>query len=388
MGGTGAEGAEVSRGLPLDPMLPLAGRVVVHENALLVPPMGPEKPLPCGVFAAGAPVVESLCYGGDAGHAINVFPDMRPAEGHLPGTWLFGGILSGHFGHMLVEGTGRLWALHERADVAGVVFFARPFDKARHCGRLFQQMATLLGLPPVTVLEAPVTVERLILPEQGLGSSELMLGRPEARGFLRDRLAQVAPEGAGRRFYISRTGQPARRGMILGESSLEALFAAAGYEVIRPEDFPMAQQVAMFRAASHVVGTEGSPFHLLAMAAQAGCKVAVIQRRRSPVFELICRQLEVFLGGDVLRLAAISSVHAPKKLRNPNLIYLEPDRPAIWAALCEAGFVAGQAAWADMSEAERRACLVWLETETGKKLRPVAVEDLPEDDGDEEKDAA
>lgn len=377
----------MTHSLPLDPTAPLAGRLREVSGALLVPPAGPEKPQPCGVFAGGEPVPESLCFGGSAAQAINAFPDPRAATGHLAGTYLFGGILSGHFGHMLVEGTGRLWALHGRTDVAGVLFFARPFDKVKHCARLFSQMAALLSLPPVTVLEAPVTVDRLLVPEQGLGSGELLNGRPESRAFLREKLAQVAPDGAGRRFYITRTGQPARRGMIMGEQGLEALFAAAGYEVIRPEDHKLAEQVAMFRAASHVVGTEGSPFHLLAMAGQAGCKVAVMQRRRSPVFSQICDHLEWFLGGKVLRLDQITGIYAPKKLRNPNLIYLEPSRPAIWAALAGAGFLTGDP-WPEMSAEERRASLGWLEQQTEHRLRPVAIEDLPADDGDEEKDAA
>ena len=373
--------------LPLDPALPLTGRIREVAGALLVPPTGPERPQPCGVFDGAQPVSESLCFGGSAAHPVNVFPEPRPAEQHLAGTYLFGGILSGHFGHMLVEGTGRLWGLHGRTDVAGVLFFARPFDKARQCGKMFAQMAGLLGLPPVTVLDSPVTVDRLILPEQGLGSGELLNGRPEARAFLRDRLAEVAPEGAGRKLYITRTGQPARRGMILGEASLETLFAAQGYEVIRPEDHKLARQVAVFRAASHVVGCEGSPFHLLAMAAQTGCKVAVIQRRRSPTFAQICQHLETFLGGPVTAIDALASIHAPKKFRNANLIYLEPSRPAMWARLQQAGFVSGTP-WPELTDDERKAALGWLEQETEQRLRPVAVEDLPEDDGDEEKDAA
>lgn len=377
----------MSRALPLDPMLSLAGRVQEVAGAFLVPPAGPERPQQCGVFADGVPLEEGLCYGGSASDPVNRHPEPRAATRHLAGTYLFGGILSGHFGHMLCEGTGRLWALHGRADVAGVLFFARPFDKVRQCGKMFAQMAALLGLPPVTVLEAPVTVDRLILPEQGLGSGELLNGRPEARAFLRDRLARVAPDGQGRKFYITRTGQPARRGMIVGEASLEALFAAQGYEVIRPEDHKMARQVAMFRGASHVAGTEGSPFHLLAMAAQQGCKVALIQRRRSVTFGQICQHLETFIGGSVTRIDKVSGIFAPRKFRNANLIYLEPSRPAMWTALAEAGFVGGEP-WVDLTDNERRAALAWLEAETEQTLRPVAVEDLPEDDGDEEKDAA
>lgn len=373
--------------LTLDPMMPLTGRVRTVEAAVLVPPMGPERPQLCGVFVGGQGVEDSLCYSGSASVPVNVLPAPVQAGAHLAGTYLFGGILSGHFGHMLCEGTGRLWALAGRSDVAGVLFFARPFDKAKQCGKMFAQLAHLLGLPPVTVLTEATSVDRLVLAEQGLGSGELLNGRPESRAYLRDGLARVAAAGSGRRLYITRTGQPARRGMIVGEASLEALFAAQGYEVIRPEDHKLAAQVAMFRGAAHVVGTEGSPFHLLAMAAEAGCKVAVIQRRRSPTFEQICTHLEAFIGGSVLRLDQVVSIHAPKKFRNANLIYLEPSRPAMWDALAGAGFVGG-APWVDLTADERRAALAWLETETEQRLRPVAVEDLPEDDGDEEKDAA
>ena len=374
------------QGLPLDPSLPL-GPAIEVAGVVLVPPMGPEKPQPCGVFADGQFLTQSLCYGGDAEHPITVEPAFAGPVRHMAGRYLFGGVLSGHFGHMLVEGSGRLWALHGRTDVDGVVFFARPFDKAKHCAKLFSQMAALLGLPPVTVLEEPVSVDHLVLAEQGLGSGALMLGRPEARAYLRDRLALVEPEGAARKFYVTRTGQPARRGTVLGEASLEALFAAQGYEVIRPEEHLLARQVAMFRGASHVVGTEGSPFHLLAMAAQTGCKVAVIQRRRSPVFKQICQHLEVFIGGAVLGLDQLDTIYAPKRIRNVNYVYLEPDRPAIWAALSAAGFVGGDP-WVNMTADERRAELKRLRKETTKTLRPVAVEDLPEDDGDQEKDAA
>jgi hypothetical protein len=115
--------------------------------------------------------------------------------------------------------------------------------------------------------------------------------------------------------------------------------------------------------------------------------VAVIQRRRSPTFAQICTQLETFIGGTVTRIDAVASIHAPKKARNPNLIYLEPSRPAMWAALQEAGFVGG-APWDEMTAEARKAALGWLEAGTEQRLRPVAVEDLPEDDGDEEKDAA
>lgn len=361
-------GAAAVTHLPLDPGLPLAGRIREAENAVLVPPAGPERPQPCGAFAMAQPLTESLCFGGSATVPVNVFPSLAEPQQHLTGTWLFGGILSGHFGHMLCEGPGRLWALAGRTDIEGILFFARPFDKANRCRRMFAHLAALLDLPPVQMVTVPTQVERLILAEQGLGSGELLNGRTEARAFLRDGLARTAPEGKGRRFYISRSGQPARRGRILGEDSMEQQFATAGYEVIRPEEFPLAQQVAMFRAATHVCGTEGSPFHLLAMAGQTGCKVAVIQRRRSPTFAQICQHLDIFLGTETLQLDAVHSIHAPRKTGNANLVYLEPARETISAQLAEAGFLPPGTQWPEMSDDERNADLLRLQEAINQPL--------------------
>jgi hypothetical protein len=325
------------------------------------------------VFQGGLPVAESQCFGTSEQDPVTVFPKPSNPVRHLGGTYLFGGILSGHFGHMLTEGTGRLWALEGRGDVAGVLFFARPFDKVRRCARQFSHLEQLLGLPPVTVLEQPVTVDALIVAAQGLGSETLLRGRPELRSFLRGRLAAIAPAGNARRLYISRSGLPARRGMILGEAGLESLFAAAGYEIVRPETLSLPQQVALYRAASHVVGTEGSPFHLLAMAGQPHCKVGVIQRRRSPSFARICDHLEEFLGGRVLRADSIASIHAPESSKQSNLVYLEPSRPALWQGLNAAGFLDGAPAsspWENMATNERLAAVAWLTTGIGQELFP------------------
>lgn len=371
--------------LCLDPAHPM-GAVRTVERAVLVPPAGPERPQPCGVFdGAGGFVPESLCYGGSATDPVTVRPEPAAAQGKLAGTWLFGGVISGHFGHMLCEATGRLWALDRIGAVDGIVFFARPFDKVRQVRKAFAHLAPVLDLPRVEVVAAPVEVERLLLAEQGLGSGELLNGRPEARAFLRGRMARVAPDGAARRFYITRTGQPARRGKVLDEEGLEQLFAAAGYEVIRPEDHPLAAQVAMFRAASHVVATEGSPLHLLSFAAQEGCRVAVVQRRRSAVFGQICDSLRWFLGAPPLVFDTAVSVHARQGGRSENFTYLEPSRAALRDGLVAAGFLTATTPdWPELTENARSAAVARLEAETGHKLPAVAVQDLVDAELEEE----
>ncbi|MDH2327701.1 glycosyltransferase 61 family protein [Cereibacter sp. SYSU M97828] len=362
--------------LPHDPDLPLGTRWRIVPDALIVPPAGPERPQPCGVFDAdGMPVPESLCFSESATVPATVFPPAMPATERLEGRWLFGGVLSGHFGHMLCEGTARLWAL-DRVDVRGVVFFARPFDKARRVAKGFAPLAALLGLPPVRIVTQPSVCDALVLPEQGFGAGELLGARPEMRAFLRGRLTGVAPGGAAR-IYITRSGQPARRGAILDEPGLEALFAAAGYTVIRPEDHDLARQVAMFRAATHVVATEGSPLHLLSFAATGACRVAVIRRRDAPSFEHICGSLERFLGTPVLRLTGLSGISAVEGSRNPNLTFLEPARPALRDALLRHGFLPEDTPdWPDLDDAGRQTAIEDLQEAIGQPLRQGIVQPL------------
>jgi hypothetical protein len=352
---------------PLDRNLSLGGNIAEVRNALLVPPEVRGLPKPCGVFCDGQPVEMSVCFGGKSGEPITVFPEPRAPERHLVGTYLFGGVLWDHFGHMLCEATGRLWALQGRTDVDGVLFFAQPAHNARVCAKGFAALAKQLELPKITVLEVPVTVDVLLVPEQGLGSGDLMLGRPESRSYLRDRLAGKQGNGHDRRIYLSRSRQPRRRGMILGEELLERLFAAQGYEIVHPERLDLSSQLQMYHDATHVIGTEGSAFHLLALAGRIGCKVAVIKRRDSQLYPLICDQLETFLETGVVRIDQVFQVFAPKRFRDPNFIFLEISRTEMWKSLQSQGFVAGDP-WSEMDEGERRSAKVWLQDGIGKRI--------------------
>jgi hypothetical protein len=360
--------------LPRDPTLPLQGRMAEVRGALLVPAAQRGIPKPCGVFSEGRPVEMSVCFGGRSGESITRFPEPAAPERHMAGTYLFGGVLWDHFGHMLCEGTGRLWALAGRQDIAGVLFFPQPADNARVCARGFAALAQELGLPKVIVLDSPVTVDRLLVPEQGLGSGDLMLGRPESRAFLRDRLARPPGRERSRRLYLSRCGQPRRRGMVLGEAGLERLFAAQGFEIIRPERLELSTQLDAYRAASHVVGTEGSAFHLLALAGGTGCKVGVIKRRASPLFGLICDQLDTFLQTRSVRIETVLQVFAPKRFRDPNFIFLEMSRRAMWSDLAAHGFVSGDP-WDEMDAEERHAAKAWLQEGIGKRIVRVEGQD-------------
>ncbi len=105
-------------------------------------------------------------------------PSPAEPQEKLKGKWLWGGVLWMHFGHFLVESTGRLWPYHELGDeIEGVVFIPkRPKNKTKMVG--FQtDFFDLLGIDKeVKILDAPTEIEELIVPGQGFGLGEIANG--------------------------------------------------------------------------------------------------------------------------------------------------------------------------------------------------------------------
>jgi hypothetical protein len=272
-----------------------------------------------------------------------------------------------------------------RGTPKGTLFFARPPERARQIGRDQGRFLKLLGCPTPTVVTAPLIVERLVVPLQGFGAGEFLNAAPETRAYLRRVVAGEDGGPSGRRIYLSRAEVPARRGLLLGEAHLEMLFEAEGYEIVRPEELSPEEQIALYRQADCIAGTEGSPFHLVAFAARADARVAVLRRRLGPDFDRICDHLRWFLGREPVRAGVVRSALARENLKHPNMIYLELSLPDMWRGLKDAGMVAGAAPWSDMPETARAASVAAIAADLGRPVLPYALDSvLPEPDGADE----
>jgi capsular polysaccharide biosynthesis protein len=136
----------------------------------------------------------------------------------------------------------------------------------------------LLGIDPGQLVlydlhrEAPAPETLYVVPSLSYGSHFAPLGRA-----VFDEIAAAAgpaPQGAGRRLYLSRAGL--RAGMRhVNRAELRPLLERQGFEEICPETLPLAQQIALLRAASHVVAEDGSAAHLMAFA-PAGLRALVL----------------------------------------------------------------------------------------------------------------
>ncbi len=274
----------------LDPKQTLRGKIEILDNATFIPLDNiarPKRTLLGGVLREDGSYVEnSKCYV-DQNRSPTRIPseNLRNIAQFRSGKWLYGGRFDTRFGHFLVETIARLWALdHLPFDVEGVVFMQGSAARAVRPKRRVASMAHLFGLiqdvPKPEIIIRPVTFETLVVPPQGCGSGELGAGCPEFRHFMRSRFSATPDPHGSKRLYMSRSALDAAPGQVLFERDIETALAAQGYRIFHPQDHDIAEQIAQIRAADHIVGVEGSAFHLVSYAAHANAQIGMIRRRR------------------------------------------------------------------------------------------------------------
>lgn len=255
------------------------GKILRLSKALVVPERNTDTRLASGVLLSDGRWCKLSKAWIRLGKAMPA-PTLAPGEPvqDLPGRHLFAGHFRHHFGHFLVESTARLWALDHVKPVDSILYLPYRGDTGRGIDT-HDAFFDLLGVTaPRVACSGVLRVEKLIVPELGFGWGERYAGSPGYRAFIKGRLAHVVPDGSDR-LYVSRAKLRAERGGVLGEALIEDILARAGFEVFHPERHPIAVQIARYKAASRIVGLDGSALHLAAFVVRPETRVTMILRR-------------------------------------------------------------------------------------------------------------
>lgn len=358
---------------------PIGDRIACIDNAIVVPPakgLGNQSVQKSGVLRPDGTVVEeSITWRGQS--RVTVDPAMPDAAaiGHLPGAHMFLGPLFGHFGHFLVESICRIWAFDALRDrIDGVVYVPKFQNRPEHVAKVYGPFLEALGVTaPMRNLDDPMRVDRLYVPLQGFGMFQMIEGAPEFRDFIRAHAGKtIAPQGA-EKIYISRSALPAVRGSVLGEKLLESWLEDEGYTVFHPQKHDHATQIAAYRAATHVIGVDCSPLHLLALVGNADQTVAVIARRDGNLDQIFARQIRAFAGAQAHALGHLTrnwiEDHASRPSRTS---WGEVDFTAIWADLRAAGLISGTTPWPRLTEDQIAAEVARISEGAGVSFKPYA----------------
>ncbi|MEO0999823.1 MAG: glycosyltransferase 61 family protein [Pseudomonadota bacterium] len=307
----------------------------------------------CAVYGPdGRPVEEAIVRARLGDLSMPAPPPAMPPARHRAGRWLFGGIAYPHFGHALIFGTSRLWALDVlEGTLDGILFFDRGTGETREgTGTNMTRLLEAFGiaLPVVTVAE-PEVVERLVVPGQGISTTEaLFCGTPGYRAFIRRIVEGTPVKGAGADVYVSRTGLGPTKAGLLFEERIEARLARAGYRVFHPERHDLAEQIAVYRGARRILGVDGSAMHVAAFAASREAAVGVLGRRAFYP-EALAAQVRSFSGARAEAFHAFNRIYAPKaSFRDGSLWFralCEPEFPELSEALAASGFLDPGTLW-------------------------------------------
>jgi capsular polysaccharide biosynthesis protein len=164
-------------------------------------------------------------------------------------------VMPRHFGHALTETVSRFWAWEPGLR-------ALVFDETGELPGWQRDLFEAAGIDDVRVATGPVRVETLVgctpmFSRPSYVHPDLRATYDAVGAALQDR-ATLADLPA-RVFFTRRPGKRSCR----NAAEVEAVFTAAGYVVVHPEDHPLADQMAMVRAAESIGGFAGSGmFHL------------------------------------------------------------------------------------------------------------------------------
>lgn len=192
-----------------------------------------------------------------------------------PVVYLGGSYMFSHFGHFLVEGLARTWALLDKKyNKLKVVIFYETKQKLPSFVRL---MLNALGIPDENILVIYKTTKfsRVFVPIQAMNGHLYIL---PIMNKVFDKISSNMPNANYERYdkiYLSRSRM--NDGRTFGENQVENIFRKNGYEVIYPETLPLEQQIYLAKNCKEMAGTAGTALHL-AMFMKSGGRVIQIKR--------------------------------------------------------------------------------------------------------------
>lgn len=353
------------------------GKIVHVRNALVVPPLTQARlrEQPSGVIDADGRFVEQSASWNSSTSRVNDAPQLPPDVNvvDLAGRYLFGGIFYGHFGHFIVDSLARIWALDAVEEpLDGIIFTPKLPTITQYHVDNYRELLEGLGVNiPVVIAHDVTRVADLHVPRQGFGMYDLTDGSQEFRDFVNRHAGVNVPAEGPERLYVSRSLLPPNRGSILGEYKIEEYLVQEGYEIFHPQQASQNEQMARYRAARFVVGTDCSPLHLLGYVGNAGQTAAILTRRSMEIGSYLARQLTGFKGMRATEINCLVNDWMPQPSARPSRSsWGEVDFPRLHAALLAAGLIQNPTPWPALTRAERDAELARLEATHKTSFRP------------------
>lgn len=193
----------------------------------------------------------------------------------VEGDYWYGGYVWNAFGHFATETISRVWwHLQNYPNAYTAVFIPSPGATEL---RTWQREAfRYFDIEDPLLLQEPTEFENLVIPQQG-GLLFSEAHEPEYQRTLHDwNLRKQGERKIGGKVFLSRLS--ASSANVIGEVRLAECFSKAGYKILELERLSFEEQLKAVRGATHVVGPQGSAFHVFNMLGYSPASVLLFQR--------------------------------------------------------------------------------------------------------------
>lgn len=235
-------------------------RIEEARNVVLVPSGQIPAPFP---QSAGEYIVDDNDYVAEMFPGEDVSADMR-----LRGKTLYGGWLRKIWGHFLMGGLARMWAVTVPDFLDGidnVLFFSNDFTDGQLQGNYLEIMKLLGVADKMVVCRCNVEAEHLFVPEISFEHDRFNSVECKATfGLIRRRALEVtgeSPERKDRKLFLTRSFLKNARVDEVNLDKVERMFSDNGFEIVAPERMSVTQLVRMFGEASEIASISGSTAH-------------------------------------------------------------------------------------------------------------------------------
>ncbi len=316
-----------------------ASEIQCFDNILVVPYKhgAPKKPgiTSIGVFDSlgqSVPNCEMGTQSRQSSSDINLFKESISKADHVDGNWLFCGLNSGQFGHVITRGIGRLWAHQFLPEGTKLAFAAHHLNNSQD--QMINSITSLLKVAtPQLSVQRPTIFERMhVAPDL---FSEILKGiaDPAYADWFKNQL--TLGNRTGRRIYVTRSSLGPRHGRVLCEDILEQNLTTAGFEIVSPEKLSLKDQIQTYHEADVIIAMESSALHVIPLILDNEAQLIVIQRRPDvPI--LIRNQIDSFSNSHVDYINCLHREYWPE-IRADNSCIVELDFDQLRSELITAG---------------------------------------------------
>lgn len=190
---------------------------------------------------------------------------------------IFGGLMIGHWGHLLTDSTARLWYPVQHPECKCKIVFLDCLLKKFEAREDWAPLMELAGIDPgrIEIIDKPTRFRKIIVPDQAIYSLDAI--RPEWISFF-DAVRSRVPASPHSKVYFSRALFP--KGDTFNEDIFESYWRDLGYHVVHPENCSLQEEISLIVGADELVATIGTLSHNF-LFAKEGANATILLRTGS-----------------------------------------------------------------------------------------------------------